>query len=51
MTTTPDEPSPDERDDKSPPTDDGEEPVGAEIGMVPGEGTTFEPEEDPGTDD
>ena len=48
MSTTPAEP------EESPATDDPstehakpDEPVGVEVGFVEGEGTTFEPEEDP----
>jgi hypothetical protein len=48
MSTTPAEP------EESPATDDAgaepaepTEPVGVEVGFVEGEGTTFEPEEDP----
>ena len=48
MSTTPEEP------EESPSTDDAgaepaepTEPVGVEVGFVEGEGTTFEPEEDP----
>lgn len=45
MTTTPGDRSPEEQDnDASSPTP---EKAGAEIGMVEGEGSTFEPEEDP----
>jgi hypothetical protein len=45
MSTTPEEP------EESPATGDAgpetAEPVGVEVGFVEGEGTTFEPEEDP----
>ena len=39
MTTTPDDQSPEEQDENEKP--------GVEIGMTEGEGSTFEPEEDP----
>jgi len=41
MTTQPDVPAPDDDNDKD------EDPPGAEIGISEGEGSTFEPEEDP----
>ena len=47
MTTTPGEASPHERDDTPAATPDQTEDAGAEVGMVGGEGSTFEPEEDP----
>jgi hypothetical protein len=52
MTTTPDTASPDEhddgQDDATAPNDSGTQGgAGAEIGMTDGEGSTFEPEEDP----
>jgi hypothetical protein len=48
MTTTPDSPAASGRDDQDAPADAAaEKPVGAEIGMTSGEGSTFEPEEDP----
>jgi hypothetical protein len=55
MTTTPDSPEPTQGEDQdvaaeAQPKEDAQpkEGVGAEIGMSPGEGSTFEPEEDPG---
>jgi hypothetical protein len=51
MTTTPENASPDEddvRDDTTAAADPNKEGgAGVEIGMVEGEGSTFEPEEDP----
>ncbi len=48
MTTTPDYPTPDENDDKVPdPASQDQGAPGAEVGMSEGEGSTFEPEEDP----
>lgn len=48
MTTTPDDPTAGGRDDEDVSAEAGaEKPVGAEIGMTSGEGSTFEPEEDP----
>jgi hypothetical protein len=44
MTTTPSDPASDEQNDNATPATP--EKAGAEIGMVEGEGTTFEPEED-----
>ena len=48
MTTTPDSPRPGQDDDEQPDAEAPAKAPGAEIGMLPGEGTTFEPEEDPG---
>jgi len=45
MTTTPSDPSSDEQENDA--TSPTPEKAGAEIGMVEGEGSTFEPEEDP----
>jgi hypothetical protein len=48
MTTTPDNPTPAENDDNSPePATPDEGAPGAEVGMSD-DGSTFEPEEDPG---
>ena len=47
MTTTPDSPAASGCDADDPGEAAAEKPVGAEIGMTPGEGSTFEPEEDP----
>ena len=48
MTTTPNDPAAGGRDDEGVPAEAApEKPVGAEIGMTSGEGSTFEPEEDP----
>jgi hypothetical protein len=51
MTTTPDVPVPDEgkEPDAGPPPPEGA--PGVELGMSEEGGGTFEPEEDPGTDD
>ena len=43
MTETPNDPSRSPDDDAAP-----EDKVGVEVGMTDGEGSTFEPEEDPG---
>lgn len=48
MTTTPEEPTAGEQDDDTSTTPAATEKPGAEVGMVEGEGSTFEPEEDPG---
>jgi len=50
MTTTPEDPSDGTQDDPSPDASSGPhgaETPGAEIGVSEGEGSTFEPEEDP----
>lgn len=47
MTTTPQNPTPPDPDAGSDDDAVTEEKVGAEIGMTEGEGSTFEPEEDP----
>jgi len=48
MTTTPDSPSPEDDEDKDAVSDPASKQApGAELGMSPGEGSTFEPEEDP----
>jgi hypothetical protein len=46
MTTTPDGPRPSQSDDEDVATEPASKGPGVEIGMSPGEGTTFEPEED-----
>ena len=49
MTTTPDSSEPSQGEDQDIATEaEPKEGVGVEIGMSPGEGSTFEPEEDPG---
>ena len=46
MTTTPDSPTPSQSDDEDVATQPAPKALGVEIGMSPGEGSTFEPEED-----
>ena len=50
MTTTPDSPEPSQGEGQDPADPGSKKKPGAEIGMSPpGEGSTFEPEEDPDT--
>ena len=50
MTTTPDSPEPSQGEGHDPADPGSKKAPGAEIGMSPpGEGSTFEPEEDPDT--
>jgi hypothetical protein len=52
MTTTPDSPTPSQDESEDVVADPSSQKTpGAEIGMSPGEGTTFEPEEDPESQD